>query len=54
MGPEQVVVKDEENLQEGENLFQLDERQDTHTQSHTQPYSQVTHTQNLTINPTAR
>ncbi|KAI5627800.1 zinc finger and BTB domain-containing protein 45, partial [Silurus asotus] len=42
IGPEQVVVKDEENLQEGENLFQLDERQDTtHTQSHTQTYSQA-------------
>ncbi|XP_047659446.1 zinc finger and BTB domain-containing protein 45 isoform X3 [Tachysurus fulvidraco] len=42
MGPEQVVVKDEENLQEGENLFQLDEQQDTtHTQSHTQTYGQA-------------
>ncbi|KAF5889610.1 zinc finger and BTB domain-containing protein 45-like, partial [Clarias magur] len=43
MGPEQVVVvKDEENLQEGEDLFQLDERQDTaHTQAHTQSYGQA-------------
>ncbi|KAM9454765.1 zinc finger and BTB domain-containing protein 45 isoform 1-T2 [Clarias gariepinus] len=43
MGPEQVVVvKDEENLQEGEDLFQLDERQDTaHTQAHAQSYSQA-------------
>ncbi|KAI5089690.1 zinc finger and BTB domain-containing protein 45 [Silurus meridionalis] len=60
IGPEQVVVKDEENLQEGENLFQLDERQDTtHTQSHTQTYSQVTrnYTQTYTNThkkPTAR
>ncbi|XP_066516073.1 zinc finger and BTB domain-containing protein 45 [Hoplias malabaricus] len=39
MGGEQVVVKDE-GVQEGENLFDLEERRDTHDNTHQQAYGQ--------------